>query len=237
MQLEIFEAALFGTEAEVMERALAWLQRDIPFDGLLWATGAPRAWEDVHVVGRPPEMARDYRAIAPLDPVCGRAESAPERAHAVTVAELCAPDSPALAFWQGYRGHQLMIYSKPDGSGQVSAWLSLMRADGARFSAREQQAMGHAAQAVLTAQQVWRAKAARARAAQPAPATPLTGRELAVAHAYADGRPVKEVARLMGVSTSTVQCHLARIYRKLGVHSKIALRKVLQDRRSRPRCG
>lgn len=237
MQLEIFEAALFGSEAEVVERALAWLQRDIAFDGLLWANGAPCAWDDVRVIGRPPEMARDYPAIAPLDPVCGRAEAAPERAHVVTVAELCAPESPALAFWQDYRGHQLMIFSKQDVSGQVSAWLGLMRAGAAPFSAREQQAMGFAAQAALTAQQVWRAKAARARAAQPAPTTPLTGRELAVAHAYADGRPVKEVARLMDVSTSTVQCHLARIYRKLGVHSKIALRKALPDRRSRPRCG
>lgn len=237
MQLEIFEAALFGTEDEVLQRALAWLERDIPFDGLLWATGAPGAWHEVRVVGRPSDMARDYPAIAPLDPVCVCAETYPERAQAVTVAELCAADSPALAFWQDYRGRELMIYSKPDGSGQVSAWLGLMRADGAPFGTREQQAMGHAAQAVLTAQQVCRAKAARARAVQPAPATPLTGRELAVAHAYADGRPVKEVARLMGVSTSTVQCHLARIYRKLGVHSKIALRKVLQDRRSRPRYG
>lgn len=239
MQLEIFEAALFGTEPDFFDRALAWLQRDIPFDGLLWAAGAPGAWDDVRVHGRPPAMARDYPAIATVDPVVGCAVAAPERVHVVTAGEVCAPGSAAQAFWQGYEGRHAMVFAKPDGTGQASAWLNLLRADGVPFSARERQAMAHAAQAVLTAQQVRRAKAARALASLEAPAKPtepLTGRELAVAHAYADGRPVKEVARLMGVSTSTVQCHLARIYRKLGVHSKIALRKVLQDRRSRPRC-
>ncbi|WUR12014.1 helix-turn-helix transcriptional regulator [[Empedobacter] haloabium] len=240
MQLEIFEAALFGTEAEFLERALAWLGRDIPFDGLLWATGAPRSWNDMRVHGRPAEMARDYLGIAAIDPVCGRAEALPERVHTLTTARICAAQPPALAFWQGYDGRHVMIYAKRDGAGQPVAWLNLLRADGTPFSAREQQAMGYVAPAVLTAQQVRSAKAARAQATQaaaPAPAVPLTCRELAVAHAYADGRPVKEVARLMGVSTSTVQCHLARIYRKLGVHSKIALRKALQDRRARPRHG
>lgn len=240
MQLEIFEAALFGTEPEFFDRALAWLQRDIPFDGLLWAAGTPGAWDDLRVHGRPTAMARAYPAIAAADPVVGRAVAAPEQVHVLAAADVCAPDSPAFAFWHDYGGRHSMVFAKPDGSGQAAAWLSLLRADGTPFGARERQAMGHAAQAVLTAQQVRRAKAARALATlevPAAPTTPLTGRELAVAHAYADGRPVKEVARLMGVSTSTVQCHLARIYRKLGVHSKIALRKVLQDRRSRPRCG
>lgn len=238
MQLEIFEAALSGNEAVFRERALAWLERDIAFDGLLWATGTPRTWHDVRVFGRPAEMARKYLAIAPLDPVCGRAEAAPERTHVVIAADLCLPRSAALEFWQGYGGHQLLLYSKADGSGRAVAWLSVLRSDDTPFSAGEQLVMHHVAQAVLTAQQVCRAKATHTQAmppAPPAPAVPLTGRELAVAHAYADGRPVKEVARLMGLSTSTVQCHLARIYRKLGVHSKIALRKVLQDRRSRPR--
>ncbi|WEF33271.1 helix-turn-helix transcriptional regulator [Pseudoduganella chitinolytica] len=238
MQLEIFEAALFGTEPEFFDRALAWLQRDIPFDGLLWAAGAPGSWDDVRVHGRPPAMASEYSTIAAVDPVAACAVAAPERVHVLAAAALCPPHSPAFRFWQGYDGRHAMAFAKPDGSGQAAAWLGLLRAHGEPFSAREQQAMGHAAQAVLTAQQVRRAKAARALATLEAPAAPtepLTGRELAVAHAYADGRPVKEVARLMGVSTSTVQCHLARIYRKLGVHSKIALRKALQDRRSRPR--
>lgn len=237
MQLELFEAAMFGDDDAFLATALAWLRRDIAFDGLLWGTRpAGRADAALRVYGRPAAMAHDHGRIAASDPVTLRAVAAPDEVHALAPAALCAGDAQALAFWQGYDTRQLMIVAKPDDADGALGMIGVLRASDEPFPAEQRQAMRHAAQAILLAQQLRAAKAARAAAPPPAvPAEPLTEREMAVAQAYADGRSVKEVARLMGLSASTVQCHLARVYRKLDVHSKMALRKVLRDRRARPR--
>jgi DNA-binding CsgD family transcriptional regulator len=240
MQLEVFEAAMFGDDDAFFAAALAWLRRDIAFDGLLWrahVAGCAEAALRVH--GRPAAMARDHDRIAALDPVTQRAVAAPDEVHALATGVVCAADAQALAFWHGYDTRQLMILAKRDHADDPVGMIGVLRASDEPFPAEQRRAMRHAAQAILLAQQLRAAKAVRATAPStprpPQPAEALTEREMAVAQAYADGRAVKEVARLMGLSVSTVQCHLARVYRKLGVHSKIALRKVLRDRRSRPR--
>lgn len=237
MQLELFEAAMFGDDDAFFATALAWLRRDIAFDGLLWGTrAAGRADTALRVHGRPEAMAHDHGRIAASDPVTLRAVAAPDEVHALAPAAVCAADKHALAFWQGYDTRQLLIVAKPNDADGALGMLGVLRASDDPFPAEQRQAMRQAAQAILMAQQLRAAKAARATAPPPAaPAEPLTEREMAVAQAYADGRPVKEVARLMGLSASTVQCHLARVYRKMDVHSKMALRKVLRDRRVRPR--
>jgi len=239
MQLELFEAAMFGDDDAFVATALAWLRRDIAFDGLLWGTHAPgRTDAAMRVHGRPAAMAQDHRRIAASDPVMLHAVAAPDEVHALAPASVCAADAQALAFWQGYDARQLMIVARPDEAHGALGMIGVLRASDEPFPADQRRAMRHMAQAILLAQQLRAAKAARAAAPpSPSPAEPLTEREMAVAQAYADGRAVKEVARLMGVSASTVQCHLARVYRKLGVHNKIALRKVLRDRRARPRAG
>ncbi|MDX8350778.1 LuxR C-terminal-related transcriptional regulator [Cognatiyoonia sp. IB215182] len=56
---------------------------------------------------------------------------------------------------------------------------------------------------------------------------PLTQTERKVADHYADGASFKEIATQLGRSPHTVRSHLKNIYRKLGVSSKIALRKEL----------
>lgn len=240
MQLEVFEAAMFGDEDAFFATALAWLQRDIAFDGLLWSMRTAGHTEPVlRVHGRPAAMARDHGRIAASDPVTRRAVAAPDEVHALATGVVCAADAQALAFWHGYDTRQLMILAKPDHADKVLGMIGVLRAGDEPFCADQRRAMRHTAQAILLAQQLRAAKAVHATAAStrhpPQPAEALTEREMAVAQAYADGRAVKEVARLMDLSVSTVQCHLARIYRKLDVHSKIALRKVLRDRRSRPR--
>ncbi len=241
MELEVFEAALFSDEETFFGTAVAWLQRDIGFDGLLWGKGPARAtlpWDDVRAYGRRAIGALDRSAVA-ADPVGQRALDTPERAHALTIAAACAPDSPALHWWQAWDARHLLILAKPAHDDTAVAWLGLLRATGEPFGPAQCRAMQHRAHAILTAQQLRAAKAARARAWAPAvaqaPVEALTEREMAVAQAYADGRSVKEVARLMGLSASTVQCHLAKVYRKMHVHSKMALRKVLHDRRKLPR--
>lgn len=51
----------------------------------------------------------------------------------------------------------------------------------------------------------------------------LTGAELRVAALVAEGRPTREVAALLFLSPKTVEFHLSRIYRKLGVRGRAAL--------------
>lgn len=55
----------------------------------------------------------------------------------------------------------------------------------------------------------------------------LSQRELEIARAYATGQTYHQIARHFHIAPSTVRTHLATIYRKLGVSSKIELHAVL----------
>lgn len=50
--------------------------------------------------------------------------------------------------------------------------------------------------------------------------TRLTPAEERVARLVAEGRPTPHVAQLLGVSPKTVESHLFRVYRKLGIRSR-----------------
>lgn len=54
-------------------------------------------------------------------------------------------------------------------------------------------------------------------------ATELTGAESRVALLVAEGRPTKDVAALLFLSPKTVEFHLSRVYRKLGVRGRAEL--------------
>ena len=49
----------------------------------------------------------------------------------------------------------------------------------------------------------------------------LTGRELEILRALADGASTAEIARSLGIRPMTVQSHVKNILAKLGVHSKV----------------
>lgn len=55
----------------------------------------------------------------------------------------------------------------------------------------------------------------------------LSPRELEIARAYASGDNYHRIAERLFIAPSTVRTHLATIYRKLGVSSKLELHKVL----------
>jgi DNA-binding CsgD family transcriptional regulator/GAF domain-containing protein len=55
----------------------------------------------------------------------------------------------------------------------------------------------------------------------------LSPRELEIARAYAGGDNYHRIAERLHIAPSTVRTHLATIYRKLGVSSKLELHKVL----------
>lgn len=65
--------------------------------------------------------------------------------------------------------------------------------------------------------------------AQRTPADALSPREYAVASAFANGESYKEVARVLGMSPSTVRHHLRVIYEKLAVSDKGELSKLLNQ--------
>jgi DNA-binding NarL/FixJ family response regulator len=55
----------------------------------------------------------------------------------------------------------------------------------------------------------------------------LTPQELQIARAVAGGKNNSEVSAALFVSRKTVEAHLTRIYRKLGIHSRVELTRVL----------
>jgi DNA-binding CsgD family transcriptional regulator len=58
----------------------------------------------------------------------------------------------------------------------------------------------------------------------------LTPQELQIARAVAGGKNNGEVSAALFVSRKTVEAHLTRIYRKLGIHSRVELTRVLLAR-------
>lgn len=62
---------------------------------------------------------------------------------------------------------------------------------------------------------------------RPAQDSTLSPREREIAQAYAGGDTYHQIAERLTIAPSTVRTHLATIYRKLGVSSKLQLHKVL----------
>jgi DNA-binding CsgD family transcriptional regulator/GAF domain-containing protein len=62
---------------------------------------------------------------------------------------------------------------------------------------------------------------------RPVPENTLSPREKEIAEAYANGDTYHQIAERLFIAPSTVRTHLAAIYRKLGVSSKLQLHKML----------
>ncbi len=62
--------------------------------------------------------------------------------------------------------------------------------------------------------------------------TDLTGAEVQVARLVADGMRNQDVAEALHVTVKTVEAHLSRIYRKLGVRGRVALARAMNDETS-----
>jgi DNA-binding NarL/FixJ family response regulator len=58
----------------------------------------------------------------------------------------------------------------------------------------------------------------------------LTQRERQVAIMMADGATVREAANRLFITAKTVEAHLSRVYRKLGVHNRAQLVRALTAR-------
>ena len=63
------------------------------------------------------------------------------------------------------------------------------------------------------------------------PLTSLSDRERVVAAKFAEGMTYREIGETLFIAPTTVRTHLSAIYRKLGVHSKVALTTLLAQHR------
>ena len=98
------------------------------------------------------------------------------------------------------------------------------------LGAREQLALAQALPFWRQAHRLATRLAPAATAGRPAPPSCLArlgAREAEVARRYAAGESYKVIARAMGVAPDTVRSQLQQVYRKLGVHDKIALLRAI----------
>jgi DNA-binding CsgD family transcriptional regulator len=237
MQLQVYEAALGGTEQEFRDCAQRWLASGIAFDGLLWGHGRRMqqgglVLEHASVLGRPQAMLDEYGEISSIDPLCWTLIDRPGLAHNVALRRHYA-SHPCLAsatYWCRHRVEFLLMCGQQAGAGGALGWIKLLRAPGLPpFSVEDQEHAQMAVPLILQAGQLQQDKlASRSLQRESVAATPaaasLTCKELLVAAAYAEGHPVKQIAKDHNLSASTVQSHLQHIFRKLGVHSKLQLR-------------
>jgi DNA-binding CsgD family transcriptional regulator len=77
----------------------------------------------------------------------------------------------------------------------------------------------------------WAAQAEReiARVGPAQAEGPLTATESQIAGLVTDGRKNKEIAAELFVSVATVEAHLTRVYRKLGISSRAELARLVAD--------
>ena len=237
--LELLQIA-HAAPATYRQAALAWLERDIGFDGAVWGRGYRLPDGAIHIAGaevhgRPTALLSEFGAVAALDPVSRGFAGDPGRLWNVCVARDYRAHAvrPVGAYLQRYRIGQFLLcgVSCPDDASL--AWLTLYREDRRRpFSVREADLAGFAVPFVLLAEGAVpppqpEPAAARRPALAVVPADTLSHRETEVAHAYAAGQSYKAIARALAVSPATVRSHLLSIFRKLEVHNKIELRRRL----------
>ncbi|MBL8446045.1 MAG: hypothetical protein JNJ44_01390 [Zoogloeaceae bacterium] len=224
--IEVLQAAADAGGQEYRHFVLNWLGKQIGFDGVVWGVGARDASGSVTIQGaelrgRPPGLLQDYVEVAALDPVSRRFAKDPQQLQAIDVAEAYRPAQlwPVGNYLERYRVRQLLLCGASTQRGGLS-WLTLYRDDASRpFSAEEARMAAFAIPFALLA-------ARESGQPQGLPAADcLSPRERQVAAAYAAGEGYKAIARSLGLAPATVRTHLQTIFRKLGVHNKIDLRR------------
>lgn len=227
--LDVLQAAADFDGSEYRRFVLEWLEREIGFDGVVWGRGRRLADGAIHidgaeVQGRPAGLLADFPEVAAVDPVSQRFGADPRCLQCVDVARDYGVPAlqPVGDYLERYRVRHLMLCGAATRQGGL-AWLTFYREDRARpFDATAAALAGFAVPFTLLA---GRENCMPAEAG--AGGAGLSPREREVAAAYATGEGYKGIARSLGCSPATVRSHLLAIFRKLGVHNKIELRRRL----------
>ncbi|WP_084078934.1 helix-turn-helix transcriptional regulator [Demequina sp. NBRC 110057] len=177
-------------------------------------------------------LARGELAVAPHDEVAGRLDAVHAAARrvgspyelartAVSVARAHARQGAASLA----RAHYMSAIDLFDQAG-AGAWVPMVRAEAERVSvAAPAAAMDRAAGPVIEPVPTVPVETAVPRESRPPGAwsAGLTEREREVASLVAQGLPNRDVAERLFMSVRTVEVHLGRVYRKVGVRSRVEL--------------
>jgi DNA-binding CsgD family transcriptional regulator len=231
--LEVLQAAA-DPAVDFHTHALGWLQGLLGFDGAVWGQGKVLPDGGLRIVGadlrdRPRALLDGYGDVAALDPVSARFLAAPRCLQNVSVRTTYRDRHLRLVggYLRSNRVEHLLLCGVPQAPGGTLGWVTLYREDAARpFDEAEARVAAFAVPFVLLAERDH-------RAARPEPApvvvTRLSPREREVAAAYAAGLDYKRTARALSLAPATVRSHLLAIFRKLDVHNKIELRRLLGE--------
>ena len=238
--LALFDCAGDEPLPRFERQALRLLADSLDCDGAVWGWGRREggAMRIRHAVvhQRPDGLLSDYAAVAASDPLTAAFIDAPRPVRGGAVdGPLGLYRSAGHADLRDYLAQydiaQLMLGGLEEGDGDDLVWLTLYRAEANRpLGGREQLALAQALpfwrQAHRLATRLAQAEAA-GRPAPPSCLARLGAREAEVARRYAAGESYKVIARAMGVAPDTVRSQLQQVYRKLGVHDKIALLRAI----------
>ena len=221
--LDVVCAAALGTIDEPMpDAALLAVRRLLPVDTVSYFRGAPwdRHRRQIWVAGGPRDFPRPiaeamnaFRHQNPLMP------SPATFGRAVMISDYL--DRRAYHRLDLYNsvGRTLRIESfmefwfKPP-SGPIEGLL--LDSDRPAFSERDRNVLD------VLGRQLIRLAGARAEARSTSAAAHLSRREVEVLEMVASGDTNAEIARLLGISSTTVRTHLENAFAKLGVHTRSA---------------
>lgn len=237
---EIFEATLHGSELEYCSQAISRLQARIGFDGAILGCGnrladSAIAITHAYIDGKPADIVINYPKIAKVDPVSRKFVKSPGTLQNVIVRQYYSGQHWTILPFNGqYRARQMMICGLENGANHTLEWINLYREDVQRpFAIEHEEYVSSAVFSILLARRLRQAILDRERATERIAAAPkmeyalLTPREREVALSYSNGVCYKTVAKELGISPATVRCHLLSIFRKLDVHNKVELCRLL----------
>jgi DNA-binding CsgD family transcriptional regulator len=149
---------------------------------------------------------------------------------------LLAPDAEAESLYQESIGHLGRSSAKPELARSHLLFGEWLRRQGRRRDAREQLRTAHDLFASMGtgafADRAWvelLATGERARKRTLETQDQLTAQERQIARLVRDGARNQEIAAQLFISASTVQYHLVKVFRKLGVTSRTQLARILVD--------
>ena len=215
-----------------LERAAGLLEPVRQTNYVLWAPDLVEAYVRA---GRRDEALRLNERFAELAALSGAAWAAASAARCRAL--LAGEEEFGAAFADAVRLARADGVSGFERARTELLWGERLRRSGLRIEAREQlrsaldefDRIGAALWADRAREEL-RASGETTRPRDPSLVDRLTPRELEIALLAADGLTNKEIGARLFLSPKTVELHLGRVYRKLGIRSRTELARAIPDR-------